>query len=97
MCALLRCAEEKRKQSWGIQRTSSDSSWQTTPQRHHHMARLCSPCRQLLKEVNASSEFHILLDCAADSVLQVLRQAREVRMMSDYHSYFITSLVSATS
>lgn len=60
-----------------------------------HIARLCSACRQLLKEVNASSEFHILLDCTVERVLQFLRQAREVRMMSDYHSYFITSLVSA--
>lgn len=52
--------------------------------------------RQLLKEVNASSEFHILLDCAVERVLQVLRQAREIRMMSDYHSYFITSLDTHT-
>lgn len=50
-----------------------------------------------MKEVNATKENHILLDCATDRVLHVLRQAREVKMMSDYHSYFITSLVSATS
>ena len=56
----------------------------------------CSDCRQLLKEVNATNEYHILLDCATDRVLEVLRQAREMRMMSDYHSYFVTSLVSAT-
>jgi hypothetical protein len=52
--------------------------------------------RQLLKEVNATNENKILLDCATDSVLQVLRQADELKMMSDYHSYFITSLVSVT-
>lgn len=46
--------------------------------------------------MNATYENHILLDCATDSVLQVLRQARELKMMTDYHSYFITSLVSAT-
>jgi hypothetical protein len=53
-------------------------------------------CRQLLKEVNATNENHILLDCATDSVVRVLQQACELRMMSVYHSYFITSLVSAT-
>ncbi|PNF30825.1 Glutamate receptor ionotropic, kainate 2 [Cryptotermes secundus] len=52
--------------------------------------------RQLLKEVNASSEFRILLDCSVERVLPLLRQAREVRMMSDYHSYFITSLDTHT-
>jgi ionotropic kainate glutamate receptor 2 len=56
-----------------------------------------STCRKLLKEINASNETRILLDCATDRVLDVLQQAREVKMISVYHSYFITSLVSATS
>ena len=46
--------------------------------------------------MKATNENHILLDCATDSVLQVLEQALEVKMMSDYHSYFITSLVRVT-
>ena len=37
-----------------------------------------------------------MLDCATNRVLQVLRQADEMRMISAYNSYFITSLVSAT-
>jgi hypothetical protein len=57
----------------------------------------CSACRKLLKEVSASNETRILLDCATDHVLDILQQAREVKMISVYNSYFITSLVSATS
>lgn len=53
-------------------------------------------CRKLLKEISVSNETRILLDCAADRVLATLQQAREVNMISVYHSYFITSLVSAS-
>ncbi|XP_069680954.1 glutamate receptor ionotropic, kainate 2-like isoform X2 [Periplaneta americana] len=52
--------------------------------------------RQLLKDINASKQYHILLECEADHVIEVLRQAREIGMMGDYHSYFITSLDTHT-
>lgn len=51
--------------------------------------------RELLKGLN-DTNVNILLDCATDSVLPVLRNARELRMISDYHSYFITSLDTHT-
>lgn len=59
--------------------------------------RVSSVSRKLLKEINASNETRILLDCATDRVLDVLQQARDVKLISVYHSYFITSLVSATT
>ncbi|KDR09166.1 glutamate receptor ionotropic, kainate 2-like isoform X2 [Zootermopsis nevadensis] len=52
--------------------------------------------RKLLKEINASNETRILLDCATDRVLDVLQQARDVKLISVYHSYFITSLDTHT-
>ncbi|PSN45284.1 hypothetical protein C0J52_17537 [Blattella germanica] len=52
--------------------------------------------RQLLKEIYASQETHILLECATDRIVEILKQAREVKMMGDYHSYFITSLDTHT-
>lgn len=50
--------------------------------------------RPLFKEIKASGENHIVLDCKADKILDILRQARSVEMMGDYHSFIITSLVS---
>lgn len=52
--------------------------------------------RQLLKDIKASTQYHILLECEADRVVEMLRQAREIGMMGDYHSYFITSLDTHT-
>ncbi|KAG8225568.1 hypothetical protein J437_LFUL002085 [Ladona fulva] len=48
--------------------------------------------RPLLKQIQTSSESHILLDVSADRVLEILRQAKEVKMMEDYQSYVITTL-----
>jgi hypothetical protein len=33
------------------------------------------------------------LDCDKEKIIQILRQAREVKMMEDYQSYFIVTLV----
>lgn len=49
--------------------------------------------RPLLKQVQASSESHIILDCDKEKIIQILRQAKEVKMMEDYQSYFIVTLV----
>ncbi|XP_059486426.1 glutamate receptor ionotropic, kainate 2-like isoform X2 [Neocloeon triangulifer] len=48
--------------------------------------------RPLLKQVQASSESHIILDCDTDKILEILQQAKEVKMMEDYQSYFIISM-----
>lgn len=50
--------------------------------------------RPLLKQIKNSAESHIVLDCTTAKVYQVLKQAQQIGMMSDYHSYLITSLVS---
>nr|XP_018907676.1 PREDICTED: glutamate receptor ionotropic, kainate 2-like isoform X1 [Bemisia tabaci] len=52
--------------------------------------------RPLFKEILQSSENHIVLDCRTDLILDVLRQAKEVKMMGDYQSYILTSLDAHT-
>ena len=51
-------------------------------------------CRQLLKEVKKAGEIHIVLDCSTEKIQSVLKQAAQVGMMTAYHNYLITSLVS---
>ncbi|XP_055710635.1 glutamate receptor ionotropic, kainate 2 isoform X2 [Phlebotomus papatasi] len=48
--------------------------------------------RPLLKQIKNSAESHIVLDCSTDKIYEVLKQAQQIGMMSDYHSYLITSL-----
>ena len=48
--------------------------------------------RPLLKQIKNSAESHIVLDCSTDRIYDVLKQAQQIGMMSDYHSYLITSL-----
>lgn len=48
--------------------------------------------RPLLKQIKNSAESHIVLDCTTEKIYQVLKQAQQIGMMSDYHSYLITSL-----
>ena len=50
--------------------------------------------RPLLKQIKNSAESHIVLDCSTERLYDVLKQAQQIGMMSDYHSYLITSLVS---
>lgn len=49
--------------------------------------------RPLLKQIKNSAEAHIILDCSTEKIYEVLKQAQQIGMMSDYHSYLITSLV----
>lgn len=48
--------------------------------------------RPLLKQIKASGESRIVLDCSTEKIYEVLKQAQQIGMMSDYHSYLITSL-----
>jgi ionotropic kainate glutamate receptor 2 len=48
--------------------------------------------RPLLKQIKNSAEAHIVLDCSTEKIYDVLKQAQQIGMMSDYHSYLITSL-----
>ena len=48
--------------------------------------------RPFLKEIVASGENNIVLDISADKIVNLLRQADEVKMMNEYQSFIITSL-----
>lgn len=48
--------------------------------------------RPLLKQIKNSAESRIVLDCTTEKIYEVLKQAQQIGMMSDYHSYLITSL-----
>lgn len=50
--------------------------------------------RPLLKQIKNSAVAHIVLDCSTDKIYDVLKQSQQIGMMSDYHSYLITSLVN---
>ncbi|VVD05446.1 unnamed protein product [Leptidea sinapis] len=52
--------------------------------------------RQLLKSLKASGYTRVILDCAADRVLDYLRQAHEVKFFEDYMSYVLMSLDAHT-
>ncbi|CAG2056347.1 unnamed protein product, partial [Timema podura] len=52
--------------------------------------------RSLFKDIHDSTQTHILLDCATDNIMHILRQAKEVDMFGDYENYFITSLDAHT-
>ncbi|XP_014479807.1 PREDICTED: glutamate receptor ionotropic, kainate 2 isoform X3 [Dinoponera quadriceps] len=51
-----------------------------------------SEYRPMLKQIKNSAESHIVLDCSTERIYDVLKQAQQIGMMSDYHSYLITSL-----
>lgn len=50
--------------------------------------------RPLLKEVANSLDYNVLLDISSELLPEVLRQAREVKLLNDYYMYIITYLVS---
>lgn len=52
--------------------------------------------RPLLKDIKNAGEVHVILDCSADKVLDILRQARTLDMLNEYQSYVITSLDAHT-
>lgn len=52
--------------------------------------------RPLLKQIQSSGESHIVLDIDTDKIINLLRQAVEVKMMEEYQSYIITSLDTHT-
>lgn len=52
--------------------------------------------RPLLKEIQSSGESHIILDVDKDKIIDLLRQASQVKMMEEYQSYIITSLDAHT-
>lgn len=52
--------------------------------------------KPLLKEIATLSETHIILDCSLDKVVEVLSQAKTVKMFGIYQSYLITTIDAHT-
>ncbi|XP_046435177.1 glutamate receptor ionotropic, kainate 2-like [Neodiprion fabricii] len=52
--------------------------------------------RQVLREVKMSGDPNIVLDCSIDILSEVLKQAQQVGLMSDKHSFIIASLDLST-
>ncbi|KZC04141.1 Glutamate receptor 1 [Dufourea novaeangliae] len=63
-----------------------------TPSKEVHLGRNGTEDGPLLKQIKNSAESHIVLDCSTERIYDVLKQAQQIGMMSDYHSYLITSL-----
>ena len=55
---------------------------------------LISNSRPLLKEIKKAGITHIFIDVRIERLAQVLKQAQQVGLMTSYHHYFISSLVS---
>lgn len=49
--------------------------------------------RTVLKGIKKSLEGHIVLDCDVELIPTVLKQAKEVNLLDDYHHFIITTLV----
>jgi ionotropic glutamate receptor len=52
--------------------------------------------RPMLKEIQLMGESHIVLDVAPEKIVDILRQATEVKMMEEYQSYIVTNLDAHT-
>ncbi|XP_050099710.1 glutamate receptor ionotropic, kainate 2-like isoform X2 [Anopheles aquasalis] len=52
--------------------------------------------RPLLKDIQSSGESHIILEIRPERIVELLRQAKEVKMLEEYQSYIITSLDAHT-
>ncbi|XP_048519157.1 glutamate receptor ionotropic, kainate 2-like [Dendroctonus ponderosae] len=48
--------------------------------------------RTVLKQIKKTLDTRFILDCKADRILDIFRQAKEVGLLKDYHSYILTDL-----
>nr|APC94352.1 ionotropic receptor 7 [Pyrrhalta aenescens] len=52
--------------------------------------------RSVLKEVQSSGVAHFILDCEAERIMDILRLAKELKLLSEFHSYILTNLDAHT-
>nr|AUF73077.1 ionotropic receptor [Anoplophora chinensis] len=52
--------------------------------------------RSVLKEIKNTGVLNFILDCKTDHILDILREAREHKLLSEYHSYILTNLDTHT-
>ncbi|KAH7947289.1 hypothetical protein HPB52_009755 [Rhipicephalus sanguineus] len=48
--------------------------------------------KKIMKDIGVTKQYNIILDIKTSSLPELLREAREVNMMTYYHNYIITSL-----
>ncbi|XP_074030865.1 glutamate receptor ionotropic, kainate 2 isoform X2 [Leptinotarsa decemlineata] len=52
--------------------------------------------KSVLKEVKSSGVLHLIVDCEAGHIMDILRQAKELKLLSEFHSYILTNLDAHT-
>ncbi|KAL3216537.1 hypothetical protein MRX96_051169 [Rhipicephalus microplus] len=50
------------------------------------------PSKKIMKDIGVTKQYNIIVDIKTSSLPALLREAREVNMMTYYHNYIITSL-----
>ena len=50
--------------------------------------------RPMLKQIKAAGESHIIIECSTAKIMNVLHQATEVKLVGEYHSFLLVTLVS---
>lgn len=53
---------------------------------------LANNYRSVLRRVKLSEDVHIVLDCSIEALPEVLKQAQQVGLMTDYHQFIITNM-----
>nr|CAI5868750.1 unnamed protein product [Callosobruchus analis] len=52
--------------------------------------------RTMLKEIKRTGMLHFILDCEAENILEVLKEAKEQKLLTEFHSYILTNLDAHT-
>ncbi|CAH1961045.1 unnamed protein product [Acanthoscelides obtectus] len=52
--------------------------------------------RSMLKEIKHTGMLHFILDCETENILEVLKEANEQKLLTEFHSYILTSLDAHT-
>ncbi|VEN63264.1 unnamed protein product [Callosobruchus maculatus] len=52
--------------------------------------------RSMLKEIKRTGMLHFILDCETENILDVLKEAKEQKLLTEFHSYILTSLDAHT-
>ncbi|KAJ8910754.1 hypothetical protein NQ315_017211 [Exocentrus adspersus] len=52
--------------------------------------------RSVLKEIKSTGVLDFILDCKVDHIFDILREAKEHKLLSEYHSYTLTNLDAHT-
>jgi hypothetical protein len=56
---------------------------------------LVEDSRSALKQIQNKSEHRIVVDCKTEHIIDILSQAKELKLLEPHFSYFLTSLVDS--